>query len=500
MIDFFKRLYRFRNTEKRTSLIHKRKLISKIRSSNKLLRSKFRESYKIAGIDLFHFLEYYIENYSGVADVYPDINTTKNILAQIKIGDFIKFKNGQQLEFRIKRNRVFICSENDEVIIPCLPLVYDEYNGTFQIEPLLLNHESVEVTKGQRSYVGNGIRFDYNTYGYLNEFLKSKKLINSINTDQLANALSRTLYKHFSQNVLTEVISLMDFSEEERIELHFKHHLISYQSYLLLVHYGFRKYDVNFFVELLLNSLQGRSHATFHFRFVKSSRDYLPLAKVREELINHFSNFDLINQFFKIPELIKEIEKGVGGKLKSGYEILRLADIHFYYVKEEYPSFSIVFISDSLRKNSKKYKLHQFLKEYKEELKHKARELENDIRRKQGFTSVGMYIKESFLYHKIKDELKEYKVVPQGSPEWLGKQRIDIYIPELNIGIEYQGEQHFIPIEFFGGESSLKRNQKRDRIKRELCDENGCKLFYINYFDNIEHKADEIIKKIRSSI
>lgn len=29
---------------------------------------------------------------------------------------------------------------------------------------------------------------------------------------------------------------------------------------------------------------------------------------------------------------------------------------------------------------------------------------------------------------------------------------IDFYIPEYNIFIEYNGEQHYVPIEHFGGE------------------------------------------------
>jgi hypothetical protein len=34
---------------------------------------------------------------------------------------------------------------------------------------------------------------------------------------------------------------------------------------------------------------------------------------------------------------------------------------------------------------------------------------------------------------------------------WIENQRIDIYFPKYNIAIEYNGEQHYIPIEHFGG-------------------------------------------------
>lgn len=37
------------------------------------------------------------------------------------------------------------------------------------------------------------------------------------------------------------------------------------------------------------------------------------------------------------------------------------------------------------------------------------------------------------------------------STAWLGEQHIDIYIPSIMLGIEYQGKQHFEAVEFFGG-------------------------------------------------
>lgn len=68
------------------------------------------------------------------------------------------------------------------------------------------------------------------------------------------------------------------------------------------------------------------------------------------------------------------------------------------------------------------------------------------------------------------------KVVP-----WINNLRFDMYIPEYNIAIEYDGQQHFIPIKWFGGEEKLKLVQERDNRKNILCAENGCKLFRIPY-------------------
>ena len=70
----------------------------------------------------------------------------------------------------------------------------------------------------------------------------------------------------------------------------------------------------------------------------------------------------------------------------------------------------------------------------------------------------------------------------------------DVFISGLNIAIEYQGKQHFEPIEFFGGEESYKRTIKRDRIKKDLSEQNGVKLIYINYWENIS--PNQIIERI----
>ncbi len=64
---------------------------------------------------------------------------------------------------------------------------------------------------------------------------------------------------------------------------------------------------------------------------------------------------------------------------------------------------------------------------------------------------------------------------------WLDLQRFDIYIPSLNIAIEYDGIQHYIPVEHFGGELGLKQTQERDKLKEQKCKENGCKLFRLKY-------------------
>ena len=53
--------------------------------------------------------------------------------------------------------------------------------------------------------------------------------------------------------------------------------------------------------------------------------------------------------------------------------------------------------------------------------------------------------------------------------------------------IEYDGIQHFKPIEFFGGYKNLKETKRHDQLKNEYCDENNIPLLRIPYteFNNI---------------
>lgn len=55
---------------------------------------------------------------------------------------------------------------------------------------------------------------------------------------------------------------------------------------------------------------------------------------------------------------------------------------------------------------------------------------------------------------------------------------LDFYIEELNIAIECQGEQHYRPIKWFGGEINFNAQIKNDLLKKKLCEEHGIKLVY----------------------
>lgn len=70
----------------------------------------------------------------------------------------------------------------------------------------------------------------------------------------------------------------------------------------------------------------------------------------------------------------------------------------------------------------------------------------------------------------------------------------DFYLPDYNICIEYDGEQHFHPVDFTNkdmkkAEEAYLGLKKRDEIKTQYCEDSNIKLIRIPYweFDNIEN-------------
>lgn len=76
--------------------------------------------------------------------------------------------------------------------------------------------------------------------------------------------------------------------------------------------------------------------------------------------------------------------------------------------------------------------------------------------------------------------------------KWLGKQSLDFYLPDYNIAIEYQGEQHFEPVKKYGGFDTLLKTMERDKRKYNSCNKNGIKIIYFTY--NKKHPKEYIDK------
>lgn len=96
------------------------------------------------------------------------------------------------------------------------------------------------------------------------------------------------------------------------------------------------------------------------------------------------------------------------------------------------------------------------------------------------------------------------KFIEQYRSKWLDKQSLDFYLTDYKIGIECQGEQHFLDDKTFGGYNIYSKILSRDKRKFEKCQENGIKLLYysnlgIKYPYEVFEDKELLLNKIKSS-
>lgn len=119
--------------------------------------------------------------------------------------------------------------------------------------------------------------------------------------------------------------------------------------------------------------------------------------------------------------------------------------------------------------------------------------------------------KESSLEREIRIFLEENNIkyiyeCNKTDLKWLGSQRLDFYLPEYNIAIECQGEQHFMATTFGTKrktkEECLKEIQKRDALKLGKCMLHGVKVLYYADYDydfpyKVFIKKETLLKEIK---
>lgn len=70
----------------------------------------------------------------------------------------------------------------------------------------------------------------------------------------------------------------------------------------------------------------------------------------------------------------------------------------------------------------------------------------------------------------------------------------DFLLEDLDIIIEYQGKQHYEPVEYLGGFDKFKSQVKRDRIKLDFANNNGYKLIEVPYTKDTYSKVSNFLK------
>lgn len=94
---------------------------------------------------------------------------------------------------------------------------------------------------------------------------------------------------------------------------------------------------------------------------------------------------------------------------------------------------------------------------------------------------LSRWVREAELYGLVRELFKDQRILREASPEWLGRLRLDIYLPALGLAIEHQGVQHYQPVAMFGGDAGYARVVARDELKRQLCQANRVEVVDVRF-------------------
>lgn len=97
----------------------------------------------------------------------------------------------------------------------------------------------------------------------------------------------------------------------------------------------------------------------------------------------------------------------------------------------------------------------------------------------KGERAIEMLLKKYQINH-----IREYRLVPY-------LYRYDFYLPDLNIYIEFNGLQHYKPVDMFGGEAAFWKVKENDKIKKELVKASDSHLIILSYL----HLNDDSVEK-----
>lgn len=242
----------------------------------------------------------------------------------------------------------------------------------------------------------------------------------------------------------------------------------------------------------------------------KENEDYI----LKKEFPSCLNNF---NEVFRFKEAIcfrcnRKVPKKIycnpmyGGKFKQHYG---------WYINQEYYKLGVdknlfgfmnvlpeICPSEIFEMVSRMNKLINIEEHYDEvsELRNKIdRLIENDVREQLGFKKIGdAWVSETILYKIIQEIYPELEVIRHHRPKWLEGLELDVYIPSLKLGFEYQGIQHFKAITHWGGEEQLKKQQEHDKRKKEICKWLGIRLICVNYDEPLN--SEYILSRINDMV
>jgi hypothetical protein len=124
--------------------------------------------------------------------------------------------------------------------------------------------------------------------------------------------------------------------------------------------------------------------------------------------------------------------------------------------------------------------------------------VENYLRQHFGYPNIGeKWIFETHLFNLVKEIYCDYNPIFHYRGKEMEGLELDIFIPEIKLAIEYQGEQHYETFDHWGGEEGLVKRQFNDKRKVELCRQYGYTFVEFSFKDDLNR--DFVIEKIEKN-
>lgn len=131
---------------------------------------------------------------------------------------------------------------------------------------------------------------------------------------------------------------------------------------------------------------------------------------------------------------------------------------------------------------------------------HKWEATPKNIMNNHGCSYCALHIRQS-KGEKLIEQYLNNKEIRYAYPKVFGELRdkyplrYDFHIKNKNILIEYQGIQHYNPIDYFGGKDQYKVQLYHDKLKRDYAKEHNYILIEIPYTVNTQEKVNKYLDK-----
>lgn len=119
------------------------------------------------------------------------------------------------------------------------------------------------------------------------------------------------------------------------------------------------------------------------------------------------------------------------------------------------------------------------------------------LRKELGFNPLGQPVSEEILYRSVGEVFGADAIMRRYRGRELQGLEIDVWVPALRLGFEYQGEQHSKHVKHWHGEDGLQRQKERDARKKAICEQLGYRIFYFYPQDWLDRVT--VVQKLRAA-